>query len=199
MHLFRRFRPSPALAVACLALLIALGGTSYAAIEALPRNSVGTVQLKNGAVTARKVKSHSLLASNFKAGQLPAGPAGPAGPQGPAGPAGPAGATIKWALARPDGTIVSQSGGITLAAHPSTGTYILNVGTAVAGKPLLANGAYASDASDQRGETTVGPCGGGTEGRTCPANFNATSHVWVQTRSNSGTPADHAFYVVVFL
>jgi hypothetical protein len=40
-----RLRPSPAMVVACLALGIALGGTSYGAIK-LPRKSVGTKQLK---------------------------------------------------------------------------------------------------------------------------------------------------------
>ena len=50
MRLLRRYLPSPAMVVACLALLVALGGTSYAAIK-LPRNSVGNIQLKRGAVT----------------------------------------------------------------------------------------------------------------------------------------------------
>src|ERR1700758_775963 len=109
MQLLRRFRPSPALVVACIALAVALGGTSYAAVALAP-NSVGTAQVKTGAVTAIKVRRHTLLASNFRAGQLPAGPqgpAGPAGPQGPAGPAGPAGggAAAKWAIVRPDGGI----------------------------------------------------------------------------------------------
>ena len=84
-------RPSPALVVASLALVVALGGTGYAAIR-LPAGSVGTAQLKNGAVISTKVKAHSLVAANFKPGQIPAGPAGPAGAQGLAGPAGPAGA-----------------------------------------------------------------------------------------------------------
>jgi hypothetical protein len=68
--------------------------TAYAA-GVLPAGSVGTVQLKNGAVTSRKVKDGSLLARDFHSGQLPAGrrgAAGPAGPAGQAGPAGPAGA-----------------------------------------------------------------------------------------------------------
>ena len=39
--------PSPALVVATIALIVALGGTSYAALS---NNSVGTNQLKNGAV-----------------------------------------------------------------------------------------------------------------------------------------------------
>jgi hypothetical protein len=74
MHRIIRRRVSPALVIASIALLVALGGTGYAAI-ALPANSVGTAQLKNGAVTAAKVKPGSLLKSSFAAGQLPtAGP-----------------------------------------------------------------------------------------------------------------------------
>jgi hypothetical protein len=97
---------------------------------------------------------------------------------------------------RADGGIAAQSGGITLAAKPSAGTYILNFGTAVTGRPILASGGYAADAGDQRGETTAGPCGGGSEGRTCSTS-DTTSSVFVQTRSNEGIPADHAFYVAV--
>ncbi|MDX6409042.1 MAG: hypothetical protein QOE13_2113 [Gaiellaceae bacterium] len=189
MRVIKRFRPSPAMVIACLALLLALGGTGYAAIK-LPKNSVTTVQ----------VKDFSLLSRDFKRGQLPAGAAGPTGPTGPAGPAGPAGAsgstTSKWALVRPDGGIVAQSGGITLAAKPSAGTYILSFGSAVTGKPILASAAYAADASDQRGATSAGPCSSTTEGRTCPTSDN-TSTAYVQTRSSAGSPADHAFYIVV--
>jgi hypothetical protein len=63
---------------ATLALVIALGGTSYAAIK-LPKNSVSSVQ----------VKDRSLLKKDFRTGQLPAGKKGATGAQGPAGPAGP--------------------------------------------------------------------------------------------------------------
>jgi hypothetical protein len=76
--------------VACLALGVALSGTGYA-VTTLPRNSVGTAQLKNGAVTGSKVRRASLRARHFAAGQLPVGPQGRAGPQGPAGPTGPQG------------------------------------------------------------------------------------------------------------
>ncbi len=75
-------RPSPAMVVACIALLVALGGTSIAAVNALPRRSVGTPQLKNNAVTSIKVRNRSLRAVDFARGQLPAGPQGPEGPQG---------------------------------------------------------------------------------------------------------------------
>lgn len=53
------FRPSPAMVVACIALSVALGGTSYAAIK-LPKNSVGTKQLKKNAVTGVKVKANAI-------------------------------------------------------------------------------------------------------------------------------------------
>ena len=77
MRLLRRFKPSPGLVIGSIALLIALGGTGYAAQRlVLPRNSVGTAQLKNDAVVSSKVKNGSLLSADFKAGQLPAGPRG---------------------------------------------------------------------------------------------------------------------------
>jgi len=137
MRLLSKFRPSPAMVIACLALLIALGGTGYAAVQALPRNSVTTVQ----------VKDFSLLARDFKRGQLPRGaqglpgPAGGVGPAGPQGPAGPAGtANMKWALVRPNGSVAAQSGGISVGAHPSAGNYLVNLGSAATGKAVVATG-----------------------------------------------------------
>jgi hypothetical protein len=87
-------RPSPALLVALLALVVATSGASYALT--IPRNSVGAPQLKKNAVTSAKVKDGSLTAADF-GGVLPAGPAGPQGAQGPAGPAGPAGSAATFA------------------------------------------------------------------------------------------------------
>jgi hypothetical protein len=78
--------------LAIVALFVALGGSSYAAVTVLPRASVGTPQLKQSAVNSKKVADGSLLVKDFKAGQLPAGPQGPQGPQGEQGPAGPQGA-----------------------------------------------------------------------------------------------------------
>ena len=81
---------------ATLALFIALGGSSYAALK-LPRNSVTSTQVKNG----------SLLARDFKTGQLKAGPRGPqgvTGPIGPVGPVGPSGAQGQQGVAGQDGS-----------------------------------------------------------------------------------------------
>jgi hypothetical protein len=68
--MFRVRRPSPALVVASLALGVALSGTSYAQILNVPFNSVGMRQLRADAVVSSKVKNHSLLAIDFKSGQL---------------------------------------------------------------------------------------------------------------------------------
>jgi hypothetical protein len=55
--------------IALLALFVALGGTSYAAVE-LPANSVGTKQLKNGAVTAEKIKKAAVRAADINTNGL---------------------------------------------------------------------------------------------------------------------------------
>ena len=60
----KRYRPSPALVISLIALFVALGGTSYAAIS-LPRNSVGTTQLKKNAVTTKKIAAGAVTASKI--------------------------------------------------------------------------------------------------------------------------------------
>jgi hypothetical protein len=192
MTRLRRYRPTPAMVVACVALAVAMAGTGYAA-TALPRNSVGTLQLKNNAVTSAKVKNGSLLSADFKSGQVPAGPAGKAGPAGPPGPAGPA---AKWALVRADGTIVAQSGGITPTAKPAAGVYILDFGSSLAGKLILVSSSNTADTTD-RGTVSAGMCGGTTEGGTCPTG-NDTNHLRVITRGKGDDVAeDHPFYIAV--
>jgi hypothetical protein len=51
--------PSPALIISLVALFVALGGTTYAAVS-LPAHSVGTKQLKNRAVNAAKINPNGL-------------------------------------------------------------------------------------------------------------------------------------------
>ncbi len=55
--------------MATVAVFIALGGASYAALK-LPKNSVGPQQLKKNAVTTAKIKNEAITASKVKKGSL---------------------------------------------------------------------------------------------------------------------------------
>src|SRR3954470_3490757 len=89
-------RLSYANVTATLALFLALGGTSYALT--LPRNSVGskqirskavgTSELRTGAVRSGDVRNQSLRLSDLSLGTRTS-LRGATGAQGPAGPAGP--------------------------------------------------------------------------------------------------------------
>src|SRR5436190_12477077 len=83
MSRYVRRRPSPATVISLVALLVALGGTGYAAVS-LPRNSVGTAQIKNEAVTKAKINKKTI--ASLKGNRGPAGARGSEGPTGPAGP-----------------------------------------------------------------------------------------------------------------
>jgi hypothetical protein len=80
--------------VATLALFIALGGSSYAALtitgKSVKDSSLTGRDVKNSSLTSSDIRDRSLLSKDFKAGQLPAGARGAQGPQGIAGPPGPA-------------------------------------------------------------------------------------------------------------
>ena len=91
--------------IATLALFVALGGSSYAAIsigsKQIADNSVRSKDVRNNSIRGKDIRNGSLKAADFKLGALPAGsrgargatgPAGPKGDQGPQGVTGPQGA-----------------------------------------------------------------------------------------------------------
>jgi hypothetical protein len=110
--------------VALVALFVSLGGGAFAAVT-LSKDSVGTKQLQNGAVTrsklhtgavtASKVKHHSLKAVDFAAGQLPAGAGGPQGSPGQSAPS----ADVAVRVSAP--SQVDQSAGETVTVTVSNG------------------------------------------------------------------------------
>jgi hypothetical protein len=90
----KRFRPRLTYAnvasTLCLFLLLG-GGAAYAATQ-LPKNSVGTAQIRAGAVTPPKLSAASKAALTGAPGpQGPQGVQGALGPRGPEGEAGPRG------------------------------------------------------------------------------------------------------------
>jgi Collagen triple helix repeat (20 copies) len=148
-----------ALAVTLTGLVAVLGLTDVGEAAkqlVLPRASVGTVQLKNNAVTSPKVRDRSLRAVDFAPGQLPAGPRGPKGDPGPPGPQGPAGPQGPQGPAGPQGPQgpagprgISgwnyQIGPVSVRPDTTNGREVL----CPAGQRPLGGGA-SSTASDQR-------------------------------------------------
>lgn len=85
-----RARLSFANVVSVIALFVALGGTSIAAVT-LARNSVKSRNIAPNAVTGPKVKNASLLAQDFAPGQIPQGQKGDTGAKGDTGDKGTTG------------------------------------------------------------------------------------------------------------
>jgi hypothetical protein len=114
--------------VAYLALFIALGGSSYAAVRLAP-GSVRTPALAKGAVTHQKlaansvgsanVANRSLTSADFKAGALTGVGAGGKGDAGAMGPAGRAGGAYIGARASSTGSVQAPHGSST--SVPLTG------------------------------------------------------------------------------
>jgi hypothetical protein len=190
--IIRRLRPSPAMVVACIALMFAMTGAGYAA-GTLGPNTVGTKQLKKNAVISSKVKNRSLLAVDFKAGQLPKGAKGdPGAPGAPGAPGqqGPAGPGAQWATVNSAGNIVRQSGGIT-SAKVQTGGYVVTFPEEVTRHLILVTPALASDLTT-RGAAIAAPC---VDFVASCGSATVANSVSVFTLSTTGSQQDHSFTV----
>ena len=128
---------SGALALAFLSLVLALG--------LLPRETVGSDQLRNDAVTSPKIAPGAVQASDLS-GSVAAGEAGKTGPQGPPGKTGPpgpkgdpgpsgspgaaaTGASVRYATAQSS----SGSGTITETANCQQGESVIGGGAVTEG------------------------------------------------------------------
>jgi hypothetical protein len=166
---------------ATLALFVALGGSSYAALN-LPRNSVGSKQIRTAAVRSREVKDRSLGVKDLSTSARKSlrGVVGPTGPAGPAGAAGSS-ATRYFAVVSSSGQLLAgnaTSGG----SGQSTGTFVIGFAQPVTGCAYTATLGTNDNTSAPAGRTTVHPA----EGR-----------VAVQTYDPSGAPADLPFHLIV--
>ncbi len=68
--------------VSLIALFVAMGGTTYA-VTKLPKRSVGSLQLKKGAVHKEHIATGAVTVSKLGKGLVTSAPAGPAGPTTP--------------------------------------------------------------------------------------------------------------------
>jgi hypothetical protein len=83
--------------ISTLCLFMLLGGGAYAAVK-LPKNSVGTKQIKNNAITGKKIKKGTIGADKLTSAAV-ATLKGTKGDPGPAGAQGPQGTTNSGAYA----------------------------------------------------------------------------------------------------
>jgi hypothetical protein len=137
------------------------------------------------------------------------GAVGPRGPQGPPGANGANGAPgakgdkgdkgdtgaqgpgARWALVSAAGTIISQSGGISITNSQFDGAYYVNFGSNVSGKLIHATLRYP-----YKGDLHVVRCGTEPEGTPCTFG-NDPNHVYVGTWNTAGTNTDATFYISV--
>jgi hypothetical protein len=121
-----RLRLTYANLMATFAVFMALGGVSYAAIK-IPSNSVGSKQLKKGAVTKAKLSSHTLKALSGKRGRT-----GATGPQGPKGaPGTPADLSTVYTKTESDGRFAPLSAVGQQLDLPGTAFHAINPATVV--------------------------------------------------------------------
>lgn len=180
MKAFRRFRLSPALVVACAALLIALGDMAWASVsQVVPRRSVGTAQLRNNAVTSVKIRNGQVrFADLARNARRP-------GPRGPAGPAGPAGTVSRlWAVVNSSGSI-ARSAGTTSAGRLGTGDYEVVFGQNVTACVFVATLGDPAEGTGVVGMASTARRAGNANG------------VRIRTRGANGALADRPFHLVV--
>jgi collagen triple helix repeat protein len=207
-------RPSPSMIVAVIALFVALGGTGYAALT-LPKDSIGSKQLKDNAVDSSNVENHSLLSKDFQSGQLPDGPQGAQGPQGEQGPQGAQGiqgergekgdrglpgangSARAYGVIASNGTVVaSKSKGITAEKLSGFGSYCVKPTAATGIDPTTVQPLVSADFSDGTGAIHIvqGVNGIQTYQTGCPGGWQFVTDASV---SGGFSRADIAFYILV--
>lgn len=130
-------KPSPSLLVSSAALVVALGGTSYAAVQ------INGSQLKNNTVTSQKIKNNTIKSNDIKNGSIKGKDLKPG--------VVPDGA--RWLLVNAAGQIEAQSGGFNVvSAYP----VLPNTATAPApDNSLRANGNVYINASEPLGNNAI--------------------------------------------
>ena len=211
----RKRLPSPALAVSVMALIVAMGGTSYAAgligSNDIKNNSVRSIDVRDNTLRSKDVRDGTLRKKDLRFNPANAG---------------------RWVLINAAGEIEAQSGGFEVAA-----AYPVLDNTAVDPAPdnsLRANGNVYIDANedltdngivstialqnavDQNGDGNMNGRGGnsfefsgeisnsicGLPGTTCaPPGTNFTDYFVVSPRNSDGSvtsgTARKRFYVVI--
>jgi Collagen triple helix repeat (20 copies) len=180
---------APATVIACIALAIALSGTSYAAFV-LPANSVSSKQLKNRSIQRIDIGKKTIASLRGQRG--PQGPAGPQGTQGIPGAQGSQGLPgVNGDKGDPGAQGVPGAPGAT------------NVVFRVSGKTLPANAVTSVSVSCQAGErvTGGGASNSGVAGvfvhSSSPARTSETTDGWsVRYQNTTGSNVNGFAYAI---
>jgi hypothetical protein len=189
--------------VATLALFLVLaGGSAFAASQMLPKNSVGSKQIKKGAVTPVKLSTASK--AKLTGPQGPKGEKGEHGEKGEAGPStGPAGGALGGSYPNP--TIATATRGIAIAGAtsngedpPSTANWFNRLG----GAPTISRtalGEYEVTFPGLNASVTTNAiaAGNGLNGDQVAVSSSGGS-LYVYVRSPAGALQDGFFSVVLF-
>lgn len=173
--------------VASLALFLALGGAAFAA-TLLPRNSVGTGQLKPEAVTSGKIAKKTRNQLRGATGpQGPQGKTGKTGAKGATGARGATGATGAKGANGTDGTgpafevfgTNKAVPGPIVAQNLGAGAYVLSADVSFANETGAAVAAACTVGAGGEMKTTVPANGSATVSASIVATFGAASAVTV--------------------
>ena len=199
MAQWMRRRLTYANVIATLALFLALNVGAYAAFK-LPPNSVGSAQLKNKAVTPKKVSPAALKLFRGKKGEK--GPQGAKGLPGPAGAQGPGGTAVAFAAVTGAGTTVAaQTKSVADAniTHRASGVYCFAL--PFTPKNAVVNGSNLGGANDTLPTVYVRRAGDPP-----PDDCTGNDNVRVRTLDLDGNPStvsamyspalrDHDFFI----
>jgi hypothetical protein len=194
-----------------IAVFLVVGGATAFAAGHLGKNTVGTKQLKTNAVTTAKIKNGAVTGAKVKAGSLSgsalnlstlgtvpsATNAANAANANNANTVG--GRSVRWLVANPSGSIVSQSGGFS-SSRISAGIYLIDAGSTVTGHAVIITNGFASDPT-LHGAPVAAPCGLGGEEFNCAlfGGPNDGHHILaVTTKAGASTTEDHSFYLLVY-
>ena len=185
-----RARLSYANVTVSVALFIALGGTTYAATS-LPRNSVGSKQIRTNAVGASELRRNAVRSNEIRNRSINLRDIAPGarnslrGSQGPQGPAGAAGTADRAAVDSGGGHNLGTARTVTHAGgsneytveftHDVSGCVYVATLAAVQNGPTLEQ--------PPAGRITVAPAGG--------------ANVLVKTYDAAGTGAPEPFHLLV--
>ena len=184
-------RTTPGTVIATIALVVAIGGTSYAATK------IDTADIANNAITARQVENGSLKGKDFKEGGLKGSDIAD-GKITLADLNDSAIAALKprWLLLDETGQIEEQSGGFTiLDAYTTNNNVYIDAGSTLEGHGLTATIALQNKL-DLDGDATADPSFNGqvsvarcqTAAVECaPANSKVPNAFVVSPRQDDGT------------